>query len=299
MSTKYKKLFFLGIGLIALSSNPSKSEAQLNPATTSYFLNQYAFNPSIAGSTREFNFNVGYNNSLTGSNGKSLSNFASGDYGLGKSGVGLGVSTDKDGLIHVNKYYGTYAYHLKTSDHAKLDFGLNFGVTTYRVSTGDIIGDADDLAVADYNNQKPFIDADFGSSYTFKKLNVQVVLPNLRRLFNDDTGETSYDYATYYTSLSYKLLEGDIDLEPKIILRGIKNYGSIVDAGINIGFFDQKFNLQALYHSTQNVSAGIGLKFQKKYQFQISYSAPINTNIQKYTYGTVDIGIKLNLFNQE
>ncbi len=277
---------------ILFSANTLK--AQVSPPTSMYFLNEYLYNPAAAGKKQGINLGVSYKNNLTGDNGQSLSNTATLDYGRGKSGFGLSVNTDKDGLIDVNKFAASYAYNVQLSDKGNLRFGLSAGVTSLKINTSDIIGDPGDQLVDQYNDQGYIFDGDFGVYYTFDKLSIGAVLPNLRNLVYSDNVSDGYTYSTFYFSAAYQFLEGPVTLTPKVLYRGIKYYDYIIDAGVNAQFADDKFNLMAFYHSSNSLSFGVGYTALKKYQMQLSYSLPINSNLQKYTYGGVELGLKLN-----
>ncbi len=272
----------------------TESKAQVSPPASMYFLNEYLYNPAAAGKKEGFNLGVSYKNNLVGENGQSLSNTATLDYGKGKSGFGLSVNTDKDGLIDINRFAATYAYKIQLSENSDLRFGLSAGVTSLKINSSDIIGDLDDQLIEQYNDQGYIFDGDFGVHYTFDKLSIGAVLPNLRNVVYTENVSDGYNYSTFYFSASYQFLDGPITLTPKVLYRGVKSYDSIIDAGINAQFAENKFNLLAFYHSSNSLSFGVGYTALKKYQMQLSYSLPIDNNVKKYTYGGVELGLKLN-----
>lgn len=268
-------------------------KAQVAPPMSMYYLNEYLYNPAAAGKKQGLNFGISYKNNLTGSNGETVGNTITIDYGRGKSGFGVFINTDKDGLLNVNRFAASYAYNVQLSETDNLRFGLSAGVTTLKINTGDIIGDATDLLPAQYDDY--VFDGDLGAHYTNDKLSLSAVAPNLRNLIYSDKVSDGYNYSTFYFSAAYQVLDGPIKLIPKVLYRGVDGYDNIVDVGVNAKFANDKFNLLAFYHSNNNVSFGLGFNLLKKYQMQASYSLPVNSNLKKYTYGAVELGLKANL----
>lgn len=290
MKTKYINYIY-ALALVFLLSIESK--AQVSPPMSMYYLNEYLYNPAVAGKVQGFNVGLSYKNNLTGSNGQTVGNTITVDYGMGKNGFGVFVNTDKDGLLNVNRFGASYAYNVQTSKTGNLRFGLSAGVTTLKVNMNDIIGDGTDVLPAQYDDY--VFDGDLGAHYTDDKLSLSAVAPNLRSLIYSENVSDGYNYSTFYFSAAYEVLSGPIKLTPKILYRGMDGYDNIVDVGVNAQFAEDKFNLLAFYHSSNNVSMGLGFNLLKKYQMQATYSLPINSNLKKYTYGAVELGIKVNL----
>lgn len=278
-------LFFISIEL----------KAQVSPPMSMYYLNEYLYNPAAAGKKQGLNVGLSYKNNLTGSNGQTVANTITLDYGMGKSGFGLSVNTDKDGILNVNRFAATYAYNIQTSTTGNLRFGLSAGVTSIKANMSDIIGDVDDQLVQQFNDQGYVFDGDLGAHYTNEKLSLSAVAPNLRSLIYSENVNDGYNYTTFFLAAAYQVLDGPVKLVPKIMYRGLDGFDSIIDAGVNAQFAEDKFNLMAFYHSSNSLSFGVGFNIMKKYQMQASYSLPINSNLKQYTYGGVELGLKVNL----
>lgn len=270
-------------------------KAQVSPPMSMYYLNEYLYNPAVAGKRQGLNVGLSYKNNLTGSNGQSVANTITVDYGMGKNGFGLSVVTDKDGLLNVNRFSASYAYNVKTSETGNLRFGLSVGMSSLKVNMSDIIGDGTDLIPQQFNEQGYIFDGDLGVNYEDGKLSLSAVAPNLRSLIYSENVNDGYNYSTFYVSAAYQVLDGPIKLTPKVLYRGLDGYDNVIDVGVNAQFAEDKFNLLAFYHSSNSLSFGMGFNILKKYQMQASYSLPINNNLKKYTYGGVELGLKVNL----
>jgi len=271
------------------------AKAQVSPPMSMYYLNEYLYNPAAAGKVQGLNIGLSYKNNLTGSNGETVTNTITLDYGMGKNGFGILVNTDKDGVLNVNKFAATYAYNVQTSNAGNLRFGLSAGVTSVKVNMSDIVGEVDDQLVQQFNDQGYVFDGDLGAHYSDGRLNLSAVAPNLRSLIYSENVNDGYNYSTFYFSAAYQLINGSVKLTPKVLYRGLEGYDNVIDAGLNAQFADDKLNLLAFYHSSNTMSFGIGFNILKKYQVQASYSLPVNSNLKKYTYGGVELGLKANL----
>jgi len=270
--------------------------AQVSPPMSMYFLNEYLYNPAAAGKSKGFNIGASYKNNLTGNNGETLTGTLTLDYAYGKSGFGFYASIDKDGVLDASRYAATYAYNLKLADKGDLRFGLSLGASAIKINMSKVVGDLDDVYLQQYNDQGYVFDGDFGINYIHdNKLNIAAVIPNLRSVFYSKNINDGYNYTTYYLSASYKFnIDNAIALSPIAMYRGLKDYDAVLDIGANVLLADEKFNLMALYHTSNSMSFGVGYNVDKKYKFQASYALPINGNLQKYTYGGVELGLKVN-----
>lgn len=279
--------------ILFFASSPLK--AQVSPPMSMYYLNEYLYNPAAAGKRAGLNVGLSYKNNLTGSNGQNVANTVTIDYGWNKNGFGLSVVTDKDGLLNVNRFSASYAYHVETSETGNLRFGLSAGISSLKVNMADIIGDGTDLVPQQFNDQGYVFDGDLGVNYEDGKLSLSAVAPNLRSLIYTENVNDGYNYSTFYVSAAYQVLDGPVRLTPKLFYRGLDGYDNVIDVGVNAQFAEDKFNLLAFYHSSNSLSFGLGFNILKKYQMQASYSLPINNNLKKYTYGSVELGLKINL----
>ncbi|TZF84860.1 type IX secretion system membrane protein PorP/SprF [Pedobacter sp. BS3] len=289
-------LFALTLGLIITFNN---TKAQINPVIGLYYQNQYLANPAMAGLEKGVVLNAAYKQGFIKNNSTNLADILTAEYQLnGKMGLGLQLNTDKDGLVRANRYALSYAYHLQLTGNSMLNFGISAGIATERIDESGIVGDSDDMLIEQYNNIKPYADADFGLAYTTPTITVQAAVTNLRNVFYD-TENAIYTPTTFYTAISYKYAFSAIKLEPKVVYRGVRNYDNIVDAGLNATFFEDKFNLLAMYHSSNNATLGFGYSHKKQLQFLLAYTLPVNNNLTVQTNGDIELGLRINILNKQ
>ncbi|WP_448698291.1 PorP/SprF family type IX secretion system membrane protein [Mucilaginibacter sp. AW1-3] len=291
MKLKYKHSVVTAFAL-AFVVCATNVKAQLNPLASQYYSNQYLFNPAMAGLNSGLNINLDYRKQAIGVDGSPSTQSGTVEYQMNKVGLGLNLYNDFSGLIRTTRAVVTYAYHLPIgANNQKLNFGLSAGLLNQHLQTNNIVGDASDQTVANFNNKQNYLDGDFGISYTSNSLTIQGVLPNLHSVFKDNN---TVDKSLYFASASYKLGDPkDITFEPKAIFRGIKGAPGILDAGLNVGFNNNIFNIQGLYHSNNTATFGFGLN---KASFAILAFYTTNTATINYNAsGDVELGLKLNL----
>jgi type IX secretion system PorP/SprF family membrane protein len=272
------------------------AKAQLNPLASQYFQNQYLFNPAMAGIKEGLNLNLDYSKQGVGVDGAESMQAVSADWQLDKVGLGVNVMNQYSGLFRTTRAVVTYAYHLPIgANNQKLNFGLSGGFVNQHLQTGDVIGDQSDISIANFNNKQNYVDGDFGVSYTSDKLTVQGALPNLKTLFKDNQ---TPEREVFFTAVSYKLFDPtDVSFEPKVAFRKVKGFNDIVDAGAELGFNNNAFSIQGMYHSSNSASAGFSFN-QTAYAIAAFYTT--NTSqLNAYNNGAFEISLKFNFLNNK
>jgi type IX secretion system PorP/SprF family membrane protein len=284
MNIKYLLVFF---GLIHINT----ALAQLSPMGNMYFYNQYLGNPAMAGTSGDINLNLLYRKQFNEIPNAPTYQVFTGEYPFSeKAALGLNVDLSKSGLVNHHRIMATYAYHLPVSAVGKLHFGLSAGLTKDFVNREDITAENYDPAVSRFNDRGYRLDGDFGAAYTDEKLNLQATLLNLNNVLNTDPNFiTGINYATFFTSASYKILAvNDFSVEPKVVYRGIKGMDNILEGGLGLSY-QEKFSLFGLYHSTKNATVGMGVKYE---QFKLSAIYSIGPSaIRSFTGGDFEIGL--------
>lgn len=285
----------------AFSMGLPDATAQMKPLGSMYFQNPYLANPAMAGLSKSVHLNLSVRKQWINMPGSPTNQAVSADYGLtNRAGIGLNIYNEKAGLYRRTRSVGTFAYHLPLNDlnNQKLSFGISIGFLTRRFSTIDSNGDPDDVEFRNYNQRETFIDSDFGMAYTHNKLNIQAALPNLKYLLKKDFMGAQSDQAMYFSSVSYRFTLNeaaaeDFEIEPKVAVRGIKNFGAVVDAGANVTYAQRMVSMFAMYHSSSNATFGLGMTF-KSVSFMAIYTSA-NSAFDNHANGDFEVGLKLKL----
>ena len=127
-----KRVIYIAI-LVLIGSS---SIGQQQYVYTSYLLNDYYYNPAIAGSKDVHLANLTYRNQWVGFDDAPVSimgNFFGSYNNEGVHGYGVSLISDKTGITQNTGVYLNYAYHVKLNDDLKLGFGVKPGFMQYRV----------------------------------------------------------------------------------------------------------------------------------------------------------------------
>ena len=280
---------------VALMGLVNSVNAQLNVAGSQYYVNRYIANPAMAGFGEGLRINGGYRTLWNNIPGAPVSQNLTGEYGFEKVGLGLSLYNESAGLFRQTRAVATYAYHLNLDNGRRLHFGLSAGVLDQKVNATDIVGNGGDIVIGEYNNRNLYFDGDFGTAYTDGKLNVEAAIPNLKRLFRQDTQEVA-DEATFYAAASYLLSLGEdsggMGLEPKIVFRGVNGFDNIWDAGMQLSIADRQVFFTGLYHSTQNATFGLGMNLRKKYLINLLYTSETSA-LRTYANGSFELNLRV------
>ncbi|WP_212005129.1 PorP/SprF family type IX secretion system membrane protein [Chitinophaga sp. HK235] len=298
--------YILLLGAFALSNSSASAQNVGNPSqlyepmAAQYFLNQYMANAAMAGIDTGLHVYLAYQRQSSDMPGAPQAKALTADYKLFKRvGIGMNIFNDKAGLLNNTKVAFTYAYHLplSASELSILHFGLSGAFINRRLDTKSINGDITDPSINAFNRRDNYFEADFGMAFTRKGLNLQTSLPNLVSLLKDKSNDIGVNRSLFYSAASYRF---DIDdqltsIEPKVCLRGIKGYDNIIDAGANFVFFEDLFNVMAMYHSTKSFSAGAGINYKSVAGFQLVYNSQ-TSGLANYTNGTFELNLVVHLF---
>ena len=289
-------LLLLTTTIISLSAH--KVNAQLNPLSAQYFLNQYLANPAYAGLEDGLNVNLNYRKQWSNTPGSPSTQAITVDYKINKVGLGINVYNEKAGSLQRTKAMVTYAYHLPlNNENQKLNFGASIGIMDERVDYTRVNGDINDPNIAQFNNKGSLFDGDFGVAYTSNKLNIEVAIPNIRSFIKQEN-DNYVDRSHFYAAASYKINTGTgintLQIEPKIAFRGIKGYDNIFDAGANLNFTNKVF-IMGMYHSTNSASFGAGINYKTSLAIMAYYTTE-TAALQGAANGTFEISLKARLF---
>lgn len=133
----------------------AKSQQTVN--YTQYMLNNFAFNPAVAGSKKCINMRVGYRAQWVGFEGNPNTAFATVHSEIVKRGVrnntarhglGLRLINDETGPTSRTSINMAYAVHVKLSSRYVLSTGLYAGMMQYRLDGNELyVGDYADEAI--------------------------------------------------------------------------------------------------------------------------------------------------------
>lgn len=286
--------------VILLSSISIASFAQninsINPPASQYFSNKYISNPAHAGSGKQVGLisTVSYIGQMEAIPGSPSTKLLTLDYkSNGNVGLGFLVSKESAGLFSNTRLMGSYAYKVdfNAEGTTNLRLGLSFGFTRQTIDLSQIIATPGDASVVSFNNRQSMLDADMGFVYTDRNFTLEGAAHNLRRSM-EKSYTTEADFNLFYGAMSYNIqLNSEINVTPKFVYRGVKNYDNITDLGAEVSF-KEPFKIMAMYHSTKSTSMGFQYNRNNRWQFYGYYTTPTK-ELVGLNAGAFELGIQL------
>jgi type IX secretion system PorP/SprF family membrane protein len=289
--------------LMGMTGLAHRSQAQLNPSGQTYFQNQYLANPAMAGLHRGVQVNVAYRQQWTAMPEAPSGQSFTGQYGAGKLGFGAMIYNDKAGILARTRALATAAYHLPLgAEGQKLSIGVSAGMMDQSINS-DNPEDMTDVSVTRFNDRGMYFDGDLGLAFTGTKLTIQAALPNVRSLRQEYEAGDLVNRSTFFSAISYKtkinLNEGvnPLGIEPKLVVRGVEGFKSLLDVGANWTFLQGKVNVTTLYHSTQNVTLGAGVQY-KALALNVLHATK-TYDVRAQEQSNFEIGLQYSFWNQQ
>ncbi|MGQ0829001.1 MAG: PorP/SprF family type IX secretion system membrane protein [Bacteroidota bacterium] len=196
-----------------------------------------------------------------------------------KMGLGLGLISDRKGLVNRIGITPAYSYRLKINDDIHLMFGVAVSVIdqTIDYSRSQVENTNDPTLFTDKEHTTSF-DGNAGLALVWKGLEFGAAVPQLTGNKVEYIGNTNVRayYAQerhYMGSLKYKFFiskEKGISIAPQGLVRFVANTPFQYDANINFDWKD-KFWIGAAYKSDYAVGANAGICLHKRLSVGYSY----------------------------
>ena len=256
--------------------------AQQMPLYSQYMYNRFLINPSAAGSEGYTSFNVTAREQWVGYAGSprtySLSyqtRFTKKSYSLkrnifgnqrykakteGRTGFGLGIFSDQNGLVQRTGFQAAYSYHIWVEDYTQLSMGLAATCYHYIINADhESFKDPSEPWLTDNLRKGIFVpDINFGlyllnDRYTLG-FSAESMLGAAARI-GDGVVDTlkAYDRFRmsrhYYAFGSYSFLTGkNLEIEPSVLFKMSEQILPQADFGLTF-IYDQSFWLGAAYRT--------------------------------------------------
>lgn len=284
-------LLTLSIALIATGAL-----AQQRAGYSNFHMNDYYFNPAIAGSKDVHMANVSYRNQWVGFDGAPtliMGNFHGSLKNQGKIGYGVSVINERKGLTGNTAVYLTYAHHFKLSETLKLGLGVQPGYMQHRIRLYDAqLADQGDEVLTGTVYSANALDVNTGFHLYSPKF---FLMGSAQRLLSTDVQFTSFNdnlafhfngiagYNFHFKTKKKKIFE----LQPSAMVR----YAQPVPVqwtGMLKGTFDDLWWVGFLYRSDAAVGVTIGAKVKERLSIGYGYDYTLS-NISNYQSGSHEV----------
>lgn len=277
--------------------------AQQMTQNTLYMLNDYVYNPAVAGSRKYTEVNLDYRAQWVGLDGAPKTYLVSIDGPVGpKAGtknVGLGgyIVGDQIGALTRTAGYASYAYHLTLKkledDELRLSMALAGGISQLSVDKNKITTlDLNDPALNYVIQSVVLPDAVFGAylytkKYYFGAAIHQLIRPKLK-IFNIDGSTDGRLNYHYYITGGYKFKLGEsFELEPSMMLKQTINLPTELDFNAKLTYKETVW-MGATYRSYDALAIMFGYNYQNHWMFAYAYDFT-TSNIRTYSYGSHEL----------
>ncbi|ADY52971.1 putative membrane protein [Pseudopedobacter saltans DSM 12145] len=250
-----KRYILIILLLTAIGGGAAK--AQLNPLKSQYFQNEYLVNPAMAGNHGRPEVFVNYSNQWNKIDGAPVLSSISGSLPVNsKASFGINIINDKAGLIGKTQAMGSFSYKVPFSEDHALRFGVSISWSQDRLDYGRATSSGiSDTELAKYNDRENYLDGNLGITYQYKDIEAQFSYLSLNE--KRYSRISTVDYATFYSSLSYKIrFDGSFGVKPMFAYRGIKNYENQWDVAAEWNADQLRF--YTMYHSNRSFTGGMG-----------------------------------------
>ena len=266
--------------------------AQQLSVNTNYVLNNYAYNPAVAGSKPHAVLNLNYRNQWVGFQDAPKTYMVSLYSVLGKqkkAAIGALVSSDNTGLLSKTSGYLTFGYHVKLNKTYKLGMATSLGMVQYRIKLYDakVADSGDDLLTGNLLSNNVF-DSNGGlylySDNLFFGISTYQYLGNKITWKNSQSNLARHMYATlgYTFKLSKKL-----SLQPSALIKFSKPAPIQPEFSMRL-LYKNIFWIGGSYRINESASALLGFTIKDKLTIGYSYDI-ITSKIKTYTSGSHEI----------
>lgn len=278
------------------------STAQQLQLSTNYILNNYAYNPAIAGSKSHSVVNLNYRNQWVGFQDAPKTYLLSVHNSIGKEkkvGLGFFINSENSGLLTKTSSYATFAYHLKLNNQYKISLGISAGMLQYRIKLYDakIADVGDDLLTGNLLTNNVF-DSNAGLYLYSDKLFFGI--SSYQYLSNKITWKDSRSSLTphFYSTLGYLIKANkNLVIQPSALVKF--NYPAIIQPEVSVrGIYKNMFWIGTSYRMNDALSALVGIVVKEKLTiaFVFDYTT---SKIKNYTKGSNELSISYQFIKKK
>jgi type IX secretion system PorP/SprF family membrane protein len=248
--------------------------AQQKTQFTQYMFNGIVINPAYAGADEALSITAVQRSQWTGlSNGPSTETLGAHSlFKKKKIGLGLTIVNDKIGVHSNQSVLSQYAYHLPTSKHSILSFGLQGGIYSLKSNYASLRNSENDPLIFDPVLSRTFFDAGAGIYFRSRRFHAGLSAPEIipKRFFFNDTLSVSLSKANLFLFSKYRFKASKfVELEPSFLIKHLTGVPVSFDVNMNM-IYREVLVLGLSYR--KNESIDFLLKMQINRQLQIGYS---------------------------
>ncbi len=269
------------------------ANAQQQGVYSNFLMNDYYYNPAIAGSKDVHMANLSYRNQWVGFEDAPVNmnaNFYGSVRNKGKAGYGASIISEKSGLVNNTGIYLNYAHHFKLNKKLKLGFGIQPGYIQYRVKLYDaVLADQGDEVLTGSVYSANAIDVNAGFHLYSNKF---FLMGSLQHLLTRQIQFTSYNsnLAFHYNAIvgyTFEFPKKKFDLQPSFMIK-YTNPIPMQWTGMIKGTFNNKIWAGLIFRSDDALGLSLGIKLKERLNIGYGFDYSVS-KIRKYNSGSHEV----------
>ncbi len=269
------------------------ANAQQQGVYSNFLMNDYYYNPAIAGSKDVHMANLSYRNQWVGFEDAPVNmnaNFYGSVRNKGKAGYGASIISEKSGLVNNTGIYLNYAHHFKLNEKLKLGFGIQPGYIQYRVKLYDaVLADQGDEVLTGSVYSANAIDVNAGFHLYSNKF---FLMGSLQHLLTKQIQFTSYNsnLAFHYNAIvgyTFEFPKKKFDLQPSFMIK-YTNPIPMQWTGMLKGTFNNKIWAGIIFRSDDALGLSLGIKLKERLNIGYGFDYSVS-KIRKYNSGSHEV----------
>ncbi|MCJ8290687.1 MAG: type IX secretion system membrane protein PorP/SprF [Crocinitomicaceae bacterium] len=291
-----KTLLIIAFFVVGCSTFAS---AQQRAVYSNFLMNDFYYNPAIAGSKEIHQANITYRNQWVGFDGAPsliLGNFSGSIKNEGKIGYGVSLVSETAGITQNTGVYLNYAHHFKLSDELKLGLGIQPGYMQYRVKLYDAqLADQGDEVLTGSVYSASAVDVSTGFHLYSDKF---FLMGSLHHMLGKSVQFTSYNsnLEFHYTAIGGfnininadpKTKKMPIVIQPSFLVRYVRPVPVQWTAMLKTTF-NKKYWAGLIYRSDDAIGVSVGMEIAT--QFSVGYGFDYTlSGLSSYQAGSHEI----------
>ena len=267
--------------------------AQQRAVYSNYLMNDYYYNPAIAGSKNVHMANVSYRKQWVGFVGAPsliMANFYGSVKNQGKMGYGVSLISESTGITNNTTVYLNYAHHFKLGEKIKLGLGVQPGFMQYRVKLYDaqLADEGDEVLTGNIYSANAFdVSAGFNlySDRFFVMGSAQHLLGKSIRFTSYNENLSFHFNAIAGYNINFK--KKKFVLQPSVMVQ-YANPVPLQYSGMLKGTYDNKIWLGLIYRSSDAVGVTVGVNIKERFGLAYGYDYSIS-GLSKYQSGSHEV----------
>jgi len=283
-----RKIIFISALLIT-----ANSFGQQRGILSNFLLNDYYYNPAIAGSKDVHVANVSYRNQWVGFDdapGLIMGNYYGSVKNQSKIGYGVSLVSEKQGLMNNTGVYLNYAHHFKLSEKLKFGLGIQPGYVQYRIRLYDAqLADANDEVLTGSVYSANAFDVSTGFNLYHERF---YIMGSIHHLLGKQIKFTSYNSNLQFhfnaiAGYRFKFKKKNFTLEPCAMMKFTEPV-PVQLTGMLKGTFHDKYWIGLLYKTDDAAGMILGMKLKDRISVSYGYDYTLS-NLRNYQNGSHEI----------